>query len=69
MIVYCDFAGVISAERVDFEQNQRSVMTRSVAFGLGVVMECNVNLTPPVSYTWSKQGGELPVNSLVENVR
>ncbi|XP_047486484.1 basement membrane-specific heparan sulfate proteoglycan core protein-like isoform X24 [Penaeus chinensis] len=59
--------GVISTERVDFELNQRSVMTRSVAFGLGVVMECHVNLTPPVSYTWSKQGGELPVNSLVEN--
>ncbi|XP_042860326.1 basement membrane-specific heparan sulfate proteoglycan core protein-like isoform X47 [Penaeus japonicus] len=59
--------GVLSAERVDFEQTQRSVMTRSVAFGLGVVMECHINLSPPVSYTWSKQGGELPVNSLVEN--
>lgn len=68
MIVYGCIAGVISSERVDFEHNQRSVMTRSVAFGLGVVMECHVNLTPPVSYTWSKQGGDLPVNSLVENV-
>ena len=63
------FLDILSSENINFNGvNTRSVETRSVVFGTGVVMECRVNLPPPVSYTWTKQGGELPVTALVQNV-
>nr|XP_045613717.1 basement membrane-specific heparan sulfate proteoglycan core protein-like isoform X12 [Procambarus clarkii] len=58
---------LISTENIGFGQNTRSVETRSVAHGLRAVMECRVSLPPPVSYTWNKQGGKLPSNSLVHD--
>ena len=59
-------SGVLSAETL--LQSPRSVSTRSIPFGLGVVMECRVNLQPPLKYTWAKQGGDLPTTALVQEV-
>ncbi|XP_071516712.1 basement membrane-specific heparan sulfate proteoglycan core protein-like isoform X3 [Panulirus ornatus] len=59
--------GIISTENINFGQNTRSVKTRSVVFGSGVVMDCRVSLPPPVSYTWTKQGGKLPANAVVQD--
>ncbi|XP_066985998.1 basement membrane-specific heparan sulfate proteoglycan core protein [Macrobrachium rosenbergii] len=57
----------ISTENLNYtDVNTRSVKTRSVPYGTGVVMECYVSIPPPVSYTWSKQGGELPVRAHVQ---
>ncbi|XP_069938272.1 basement membrane-specific heparan sulfate proteoglycan core protein isoform X44 [Cherax quadricarinatus] len=58
---------IISTETIHIGHKPRSVETRSAAYGLGVVMECRVSLAPPVSYTWNKQGGKLPVNSAVQD--
>ncbi|KAK7083866.1 Basement membrane-specific heparan sulfate proteoglycan core protein, partial [Halocaridina rubra] len=60
--------GIISSENVNFNGvNTRSVETRSVVFGSSIVMDCKVNIPPPISYTWSKQGGELPIDARVNN--
>ncbi|KAK3867232.1 hypothetical protein Pcinc_027289 [Petrolisthes cinctipes] len=54
-------------ERLDFgsgDQRLRSVKTRSAALGQGMIMDCHFSLPGPVSYSWSKQGGSLPLKSV-----
>ncbi|XP_048508165.1 basement membrane-specific heparan sulfate proteoglycan core protein isoform X9 [Athalia rosae] len=40
-----------------------AVETKSAPYGSGVVMDCSVDLEPPVRFQWNKLGGLLPASS------
>ena len=46
-----------------FIPDETPVNRKVVPSGSTARLECKTNLTPPVSYSWSKQGGILPPDS------
>ncbi|XP_046397627.1 basement membrane-specific heparan sulfate proteoglycan core protein-like isoform X3 [Ischnura elegans] len=42
------------------------IETRSAPYGSAVVMECRTDLDPPVTHVWSRQGGFLPKDAIVD---
>ncbi|XP_071451008.1 basement membrane-specific heparan sulfate proteoglycan core protein [Hetaerina americana] len=42
------------------------IETRSAPYGSAVVMECRTDLDPPVTHSWSRQGGFLPKEAIVD---
>lgn len=71
-IAYYVFIALIFFRYLDtgptYNLGHRSVETRSTQFGSTVVIKCGVELSPPVSYTWSKQGDKLPIRARISDV-